>query len=189
MLLKDRNVLNRELIRLHILANSDSESDQTVKLQVRDAVLSSINADLAKMKSKEEAEQYIRSILPKIQRISNKVLQNAGLDYSCVVQYCKETFPVRVYDTFSLPSGVYDSLQIILGDGNGHNWWCVSFPSLCMGSTKEAFSETALSFGISKHLTNTLSDPSNYQIRFYLLDKLGQLENLFFTSIDCPNLQ
>lgn len=189
MLLKDRDILNQELIRFHVIANSDSKSDQTVKLQVRDAVLSSISEDMKKMKSKKEAEQYIRTILPKLQHISSNILKQAGLDYSCAVQYCKESFPIRDYDTFSLPSGVYDTLLIILGEGSGQNWWCVSFPTLCAGATKEAFSEITISSGLPKRLSSTLSDPHRYQIRFYLLDKLGELEKIIFSANDCPNLE
>lgn len=179
-LLKDRDTLNRELIRLHVVANSDTNYDQHIKLQVRDAVIASMKEDLQRVSSKEEAETYIRQTLPKLQQVVDSVLQNYGYDCSSVITYCKEAFPIREYDTFTLPSGIYDTLRITIGKGEGHNWWCVSFPSLCLGATTEEFSEIAVSSGFGTTLTNTLADREDYQIRFFLLDKIGELERVLY---------
>lgn len=184
-LVKDRETLNRELIRFHVVANSDSAYDQQMKLQVRDAVLADMEEDLRHACDKENAEDYIRQNLPKIQSLVDSVLQEYGYDCEAVVSYCREAFPVREYDTFSLPAGVYDTLRITLGSGEGHNWWCVSFPTLCMGATADAFEDIAVSSGFGKTLTNALTRADGYQIRFYLLDKIGQLQNVIFTRIDC----
>lgn len=179
-LLKDRQTLNRELIRLHVVANSDSDRDQYIKLQVRDAVIASMKEDLQRVSSKKEAEAYIRQALPKLRQVADSVLLKYGYDCNSVVTYCKEAFPIREYDTFTLPSGVYDTLRITIGNAEGHNWWCVSFPSLCLGATTEEFSEIAVSAGFTKPLTNTLADREDYQIRFFLLDNIGKLQSMLY---------
>ena len=87
---------------------------------------------------------------------------------------------MRQYDTFALPSGVYESLRISIGEAQGKNWWCVVFPSLCMPAVGENFSDAAAGAGFDDGLTNTLQQKKGYEIRFFLLDWLGWLENLLF---------
>ena len=171
----DRETLSRELIRLHVVAASDSEADQAVKLRVRDAVLSSIRQDLEAVSDVEAAKAYLRENLPKIRQAANDALAAAGLEPSAVVSLCKETFDTRVYDTFTLPAGVYDALRIVIGPGEGHNWWCVVFPSLCLPATSDGFQAEAAGAGFSQELTDTLT--GDYEIRFFLLDWLGRVQN------------
>lgn len=178
-LLSDRRSLSGQLIRLHVVANSDSAEDQQVKLQVRDAVISGIQSDLAKAGDMEEARAYLQENLPKIQRIANGVLKRAGFEEEAVATLCRETFDKRVYDTFSLPAGVYEALRITIGEGEGRNWWCVAFPSLCLPATTSGFEDTAVEAGFSETMTKTLSG-EDCQLRFYLLDALGRLENKLF---------
>ena len=178
--LADRQELNNGLIRFHVVANSDSDSDQNIKLRVRDAVLSSIQDDLKKIGDIAAAKAYIRENLPKIQTVANDTLESLGVDQQALVSFCRETFDIRHYDTFSLPAGVYDSLRIVIGSGEGHNWWCVTFPALCMSAATEDFEAVAADAGLSQSLTNTISNDPDYQIRFLLLDKLGQLHSRFF---------
>ena len=179
-LLSDRKALNDELIRFHVVANSDREEDQAIKLQVRDAVLSSIQEDLQKISDIEAAKAYLLENLPKIQSVAVRTLESLGYEGGAVVSLCKEAFDVRHYDTFSLPAGVYHSLRIVIGEGKGRNWWCVSFPTLCVPATAAAFEDAAVSSGFSNRLSEALSGNSDYKIRFFLLDKLGELENILF---------
>ena len=180
--LSDRRELDTGLIRFHVVANSDTETDQSIKLQVRDAVLNSIREDLKNVGDISAAKEYIRSSIPKIRTIANETLSRIGVNQQAVVTFCKETFDVRHYDTFSLPAGVYDSLRIVIGDGAGHNWWCVAFPTLCLPATTEGFDAVAADAGLSESLTKTLSRDSDFEIRFLLLDKLGQLGNRRFSG-------
>ena len=180
LLIADRQTLDNGLIRFHVVAHSDSQEDQTIKLSVRDAVLESIQSDLQKVADIQEAKNYIQRNLPKIQRIADQTLQELGFHGSAKVSMCKEAFHVRNYDTFSLPSGVYDSLRIVIGNGEGKNWWCVSFPTLCISATVSEFEDTAVSAGFSKPLVKTLTGKEAYELRFYLLDQLGKLENILF---------
>ena len=130
-LLADRQRLNDELIRFHVVANSDSEEDQSIKLQVRDAVPNSLQNDLNKIADVNEARAYLQAKLPQIQAVANSVLEATGCDCEAVVTLCKEAFDTRYYDTFTLPAGIYEALRITIGEGEGHNWWCVLYPNLC----------------------------------------------------------
>lgn len=176
----DRKTLNEELIRLHVVANSDSEEDQAIKLQVRDAVVESLQSAMEDMADIGEARAYLEENLPKIQAVANQVLTSAGVNADAVVTLAKEAFDTRYYDTFTLPAGVYESLRITIGEGEGHNWWCVVFPSLCMPATTSGFEDVAAGAGFDDALTATLEGQEGYEIRFFLLDKLGELENMLF---------
>jgi len=179
-LLRDRQKLSKELIRLHVVANSDSLEDQTVKLRIRDAISQSLEKDMAAVADTEQALGYLQQQLPKLQEIANSVLKQAGMEPDAVISLCRERFDTRFYDTFSLPAGVYNALRITIGDGQGKNWWCVVYPTLCQPSTVSGFDEAALEAGFTEELSNTLTSANGYRIRFYLLDKLGELENILF---------
>ena len=179
-LLADRQRLEEELIRFHVVANSDSPEDQSVKLQVRDAVLESLQDDLEQLADMEQAKEYLQENLEVIRDVANDALAAAGVDAQAVVSLCREQFDTRVYDTFTLPAGVYESLRIVIGEGEGHNWWCVVFPSLCLPATSAGFEETAQTAGFPASLSRTLTGEPEYTLRFYALDALGRLENLFF---------
>lgn len=179
-LLSDRNQLNEQLIRLHVVANSDSEADQNIKLKVRDAVLESMKNDLSNIADVENARAYLLNNLPKIQKAANDTLKAAGFEEEAVVKLCKETFDTRYYDTFTLPAGVYEALRITIGAGAGNNWWCVVFPSLCIPATSDEFADTAVGAGFSESLSGALSGEQKYEVRFLLLDSLGKLENILF---------
>ena len=179
-LIADRRQLAQGLIRFHVVANSDSSLDQSVKYQIRDVVLKSLEADLQKITDVEEAKSYLQDQLPKIQSLVDHTLQELGVTCGSHVSLCREKFDIRHYDTFSLPAGVYDSLRIVLGEGQGRNWWCVSFPALCIPATTSGFQDAAAGAGFSEPLVRTLSRDEDYEIRFFFLNQLGKLENIFF---------
>ena len=177
-IIADRQRLNEELIRLHVVANSDSAEDQELKLQVRDAVITSLRQALADVQDTEQAKEYLQENLPKLQELANRTLDAAGSAQRAVVTLCREGFPTRQYDTFSLPAGIYEALRVTIGDGAGKNWWCVVFPSLCVPQTSQGFSDTAAGAGFPDALSGALTGEEPYQIRFYLLDKLGELKKI-----------
>ena len=179
-LIRDRHTLDSGLIRFHVVANSDRVEDQRLKLKVRDAVLNSLQFDLKQITDISDAKTYLQENLPKIQKLVDKTLTELGYQGGSKVSLCKEAFNVRHYDTFSLPAGVYHSLRIVIGEGKGKNWWCVSFPSLCLPATAAGFSDTAVSAGFSAPLVKTLSGNENYEIHFFFLNQLGKLENILF---------
>lgn len=174
-ILADSRALTEDILRLHVVANSDSEEDQAVKLQVRDAVLATLEQGLADVQDADQAVEYVRSMVPKLTQVANEVLRQAGFSETVSTSIAMEEFPVREYDTFTLPSGLYQSLRIVIGQGEGHNWWCVVFPEYCMSATTEEFAEVANMEGMSDSLSGSLT--GEYEIRFWVLDQLGKLGN------------
>ena len=176
-IISNKQNLQNGLIRLHVVAASDSEEDQNLKLLVRDAVISSLRENMNHVKDMETAKAYLRENLPKIEAVANCVLQKAGISDTVTVSLEPEEFETRTYDTFTLPAGVYEALRVTIGAGEGHNWWCVVFPALCVGATVEEFEETAHCAGLSDSLTAAIAGEENYEVRFLILDALGRLEN------------
>lgn len=174
-LLADLKALQEDILRLHVVGASDSEEDQAVKLQVRDAVLQTLSQELENVQDIGQAKAYIEDMLPKLTEVANQVLQQAGFDDTATVSLGVEEFPLRQYDTFSLPSGLYQALRIVIGEGEGHNWWCVVYPQLCIPATSEEFVETASMEGMSDSLSGSLT--GEYEIRFWILDQMGKLGN------------
>ena len=119
------------LIRIHVLANSDSQADQQLKLQVKDAVVGYLQPQLEQSQSIEESRQIIQDQLPQIAQTATSTLRQAGSSYDVTLQYGHFDFPVKYYGSFSLPAGNYEALRILIGQGKGQNWWCVLFPPMC----------------------------------------------------------
>lgn len=133
----EQDALADKVVRLHVVANSDSEADQTLKLQVRDAILADAASELAGL-SREEALEQLTQDLPHLGEIAAQTVGEQGYDYPVTVSLKEERFPTKRYDDFALPAGEYMALRVQIGSGEGHNWWCVVFPPLCMGSVEEA---------------------------------------------------
>lgn len=127
----DEIVIPSDAIRLRILANSDSEEDQALKRKVRDAVNKEITEWVAELTSKEEAKQLLKSKLPEIQKIAEKVVEEENNNQAVKVRFGKVDFPTKLYGEFLYPAGTYEAILITLGKGEGANWWCVLFPPLC----------------------------------------------------------
>ncbi len=178
----DRNMLSEEIIRLHVVADSDSQEDQALKLQVRDAVVQWLEEAMEQMGSAQEAKAFLSSCLDEIQSIAENVITTKGQTDEVKVTLTQEAFDIREYDTFTLPAGVYESLRIVIGDGEGENWWCVVFPSLCAPHTTASFQQQAVGAGFSQTLTQTVSNEQGYEIRFWVLDWLGKVQKFFFES-------
>ena len=176
-LLSDKQMLRQELVRLHVVAASDSEEDQAMKLRLKDAVVESLKEEMENLSSAEEAKAYLQENLPKIEALANRFLQEAGSGDTATVSLALEEFSGRVYDTFTLPAGLYDALRITIGQGEGQNWWCVVFPALCLPASAEGFEETASCAGFSGSLTAALEGEEGYELRFWILDAMGRLEN------------
>ena len=176
-LLGDKQMLRNELVRLHVVGASDSDADQAMKLRLKDAVVESLREDMGKLTDAGEAKAYLQENLPKIEAFANQFLRSAGCTDSARVTLAVEEFTTRVYDTFTLPAGVYDALRITIGEGDGKNWWCVVFPGLCLPATAEGFEEAAACAGFSDPLTSALEGEDGYELRFFLLDALGRMEN------------
>ena len=121
------------VVRLHVLANSDSEEDQSIKLAVRDAVLTYLSEQTLSAVDKESAEAAYRARLSKIAEVASKTAAQNGTPQSCSATLSTEYYPARTYGSVTLPEGSYTSLRVHIGAAEGQNWWCVLFPPLCLG--------------------------------------------------------
>lgn len=161
-------------IRLHVIANSDTEHDQSVKLYVRDAVLEEIAALTENAKSVEEAEAIINSELGNVREKAKAALAEIGEDISVNVTLSEEYYPTREYADFRLPAGNYTSLRILLGEAEGQNWWCVLYPELCTSGAKT--DEALVKTGFSKDQIDILTggNKPQYRLKFKILEFFQQ---------------
>lgn len=120
-----------KLIRFHVIANSDSDEDQELKLKVRDAVIAYLEPKLAKSKSIQQSEKIIKNEYKELERISKNIIEENGYTYEVKVGIKYSKFPTKQYSSVILPAGEYKALKIVIGKGQGKNWWCVMFPPLC----------------------------------------------------------
>lgn len=156
--------LAEKVIRLHVLANSDTEADQTLKLQVRDKVLAQTSQLLAGQESAEGAEAILRENLEPLAQTAAQEIAAQGYDYSVTVSLEKTWFPTRRYEDVALPAGNYRALRVVIGAGEGHNWWCVVFPSLCLPAVSERAVQTV---GLTHQEYALISEETQgYEIRF-----------------------
>lgn len=123
--------ISKKIIRFHVLANSDSDTDQNLKLNVKDNVLAYIYPRLKNSKSIEESRDILKKNDSSIRNVALNTIKKAGFNYKVKTMLSDENFPIKSYGAIVLPEGNYEAYRIIIGDGNGHNWWCVMFPPLC----------------------------------------------------------
>ena len=130
--LHTQSQLAEKVVRLHVLANSDSEEDQALKLKVRDAVLEQATETLRGADSQAEASRRLTDILPELEETARAVITANGYDYGVRAELAETSFPTKEYDGFALPAGEYLALRVLIGEAAGQNWWCVLFPPLCI---------------------------------------------------------
>ena len=158
--------LRKDVFRLHILANSDSVQDQTLKLKVRDGILDYTAEIFRNCTSREQALETAEKHLDRIKAECRKVIRENGFDYSVEVYTTKMNFNTRVYENFTLPAGKYDALRIVIGSGNGHNWWCMIYPSLCIPSAQQNKPESSL----DESEMDVISHSGQYEVKFRLVE-------------------
>ena len=178
--ISDKKQLRDSVLRLHVIANSDSQADQEVKLKVRDAVLEEVNGHLDSAMTKQQAREVLDGKLKELEEVANMVLRQEGMTDIATVTLGREEYPTREYDTFTYPAGVYDSLIVSIGEAKGQNWWCVVFPSLCLPAVGSDAADVAAGAGFSDSLSGAITGREGYQVRFFLLDWLGKIENFFW---------
>ena len=170
--------MSEKIIRLHVVANSDSSADQAIKLHVRDAVLAAARQAL---QDADDPQQAIAQALPALEAAANAALAAQGSRETARVSFRRELFPTRDYDTFSLPSGVYRSLRVTIGAGGGHNWWCVIFPSLCVPATADGFVQAAEAGGFTRAEIGLMTQADEgYVLKFRSLELLQALKKALF---------
>ena len=166
-----QSAISGSLVRLHVLAVSDDEKEQSIKLDVRDAVLEYISPCLDGAQSSDEAKRIINENLGGIKRAAESAAQGRNV----TVTLSEEYYPTREYEGFSLPAGRYDSLRVILGDGEGHNWWCVVFPPLCASAAEQQEALDAM----SDDTRGIVAESDGYQIKFRIVELWNEFLELF----------
>ncbi len=169
-----------EIIRLHVIANSDEEEDQEVKLRVRDAVNAYLSQYLQEVYTKEEAFEIIESRLDEIKAVADGVLKCCGMSYGSRCLMEERNFPVKTYGDMTFPEGSYDALCVELGDAKGANWWCLVFPGLCFYENEEGHvpeeAKKKLAGMLDEETYNSLfEEKKTVEWRFFLWDFLVSL--------------
>ena len=163
--LQTQDQLADKVVRLHVLANSDSEEDQALKLRVRDRVLERATELLEQSADRQEAEALLRGNLLELENLAAEEIAAAGYDYPVTAELTDATFPTREYDGFTLPAGEYLALRIVIGEGAGQNWWCVVFPPLCTTASADV-PASALAAGLTQEDVNLITEEPGYVLKF-----------------------
>lgn len=161
--------LSGDVLRLHVLANSDSDADQALKLAVRDRVLAEAAGRLAGVSDRQEAERVLSASLEPLARAGAEAVAEAGYDYPVTVCLENTWFPTKEYDGFALPAGEYRALRVLIGAGEGRNWWCVVFPPLCLGAVSEP-AQAAMEALPESERALIVGESGGYVLKFKLLE-------------------
>ena len=166
------------VVRLHVLANSDSEEDQALKLMVRDAVIEVVTPAVEDCKTQSEAAQRIESVSGEIEEAARRVIEQNGYDYDVKILLDKEYYPTKSYESCAFPEGEYLSLRVVIGEGEGENWWCCLFPPLCLSAASDdgkSNEEAFISVGLTpeQYKIVTESDSPKYKVRFKILEAVS----------------
>lgn len=157
--------LAQKMIRLHVIANSDSQEDQALKLQVRDKVLLQATTILEESDNMTQAMRILNGSLPEIEHIATQEIRAQGYDYGVTASLENTEFPTKEYDGFRLPSGEYLALRVVIGDGAGKNWWCVVFPPLCTTAATD-LEDTAIAAGWENEDVSLVTEQDGYVLKF-----------------------
>ena len=163
-------------IRLHILAQSDSEADQQLKLAVRDALLSCGSELLSGTVNIDTVNDALESSKELLQSTALKVIREQGFDYPVDIYLCREYFTTRSYGSLTMPAGCYTAVKVVIGSGTGHNWWCVMFPPLCLpGASRECAQDYLTGGGVKLTGSNPRFEPRFriVEIYEYIADKIN----------------
>ena len=170
-----QNELSDKVVRLHVLANSDSAEDQALKLQVRDRILARTTAVLEEVSDRQEAEGRLRGDLLELERIAAEEIAAAGYGYTVTAELRDTAFPTKEYDGFTLPAGEYLALRIVIGEGRGQNWWCVAFPPLCTTAAADV-PAAALAAGLSSEEVSLITEQEGYILKFKAVEFWEELQ-------------
>lgn len=167
------------MLRLHVVGASNSESDQQMKLQVRDAILAAANPYLQNADSLDQAKILVEAHLDELQMAANNKLEQLGSDDQATVTLSRKLFGTRNYQGFSLPGGYYDALNITIGAGEGKNWWCVVYPQICMASSVEQQKAVAVMGGLEPQDAALITE--DYTLKFKTLEIFENIMGWFRT--------
>ena len=164
---------------MHVVANSDSDEDQALKLKVRDGVIEVVTPVVKECKTQEEAIKAIEGAMPDIEARAKEVLALEGYDYSVRILLGEEYYPTKTYETCAFPEGEYVSLRVLIGEGEGQNWWCCLFPPLCLSAATEGSDDSNedafISVGLNADQYKIITESSTpkYKVRFKILETVS----------------
>ncbi len=167
--------IRTRVLRLHILANSDSDYDQRLKLDVRDRILSQCSELFCDAESVDTAIERARQGLPELQAAAESVLAERGCAYGVRVEIAPSDFNTRDYGDVTLPAGRYEAVRVLLGDANGQNWWCVCFPNMCIPAASQT---DQISSALTDSQTKIVTSKSGYTVRFKVVEWYERLKAL-----------
>ena len=169
------------VVRLHVLANSDSDEDQALKLKVRDSVIRLVSPVVENCTTQSEAIAAIGSIMDELELAAEETVRAEGYDYDVSLLIGEEYYPTKTYETCAFPAGEYVSLRVCIGEAEGQNWWCCLFPPLCLSAASDTSAKNNEEAFISVGLTGdqykliTESDKPQYKVRFKILETVQKL--------------
>ena len=159
--------IKENVLRLHVIANSDSDEDQKLKLAVRDAVLSAGSPLFDGEVNTKNAAEIAKSETEYLEQAAQAVIDENGFDYGVKIEVGQSRFPTRVYEDVTLPAGEYTAVRVILGKGEGHNWWCVMFPPMCLSAAE---GDASLSDVLSQDALELTRSGKKYEVKFKLIE-------------------
>ncbi len=172
--------IREEVLRLHVIANSDEDYDQSLKLQVRDAVLQAGKAIFSGSEDIISAEGKIAEKTDVLKAAAEETIENLGYDYDVNIELARSYFPTRIYDDLTLPAGYYKAVRIVIGEGKGKNWWCIMFPPLCLPAATD--NREVIGEYLSEKEMGIVTANPKYEVRFWLIEKYYDIKNKYFVE-------
>ena len=166
--------IREEVLRLHVIANSDEPYDQELKLKVRDALLQTGESIFTGSEDIITAESKITAKSDVLRHTAEETINNLGFSYDVKIEVARSYFPTKTYGELTLPAGYYKALRVIIGEGKGKNWWCIMFPPLCLPAVTDR-EDIIDDFLTDKEMQIVTSDPK-YEVRFWLVEKYYEVK-------------
>ena len=177
---REQAALADSVIRLHVIANSDSRADQELKYQVRDRILTEAAALYQPGDDLQQVRKSMEDNLTLLAQAGREVVEEQGYDYPVSAKLERTWFPTKKYTDFALPAGNYTALRIVVGEGKGENWWCVAFPPLCLGSVSETVDEAAAAGNFTPEQVSLITGESGgYVVKFKAIELWEEFKKMW----------
>ena len=172
--------IREEILRLHVIANSDEDYDQELKLKVRDSLLRCSETVFSGSEDIISAQGKLQQNTDKLLYSAEEAIRESGYDYDVKIELARSYFPTRVYDDITLPAGYYKAVRVIIGEGKGKNWWCIMFPPLCLPAATD--NKEVIGKYLSGDEMKIVTSNPEYEIRFWLIEKYYDIKNKYFSK-------
>ena len=168
-----------KIIRFHVRANSDAKADQELKLKVRDAVGAYMQPKLSGISDIAQSRKVVKDNLKQIEQVASGIIASEGYTYGVNALVAVTEFPEKTYGDYTFPAGDYEALEVIIGEGEGHNWWCVMYPNLCFFNSAyevvDSEAEKSLKRALTQEEYKGLMEGKNYKVKFALAERIREL--------------